>query len=113
MSGPLFRKAIAGSAESDPEASIGWSLGIGRIGSVIGPLIGGVPLVILTFVYGAQTGNPYLWVWALLLFTSLHLIESKIVMPKFHIPTVGTLIFFEDTEGTVIGAMQYDKDYKE
>src|SRR6267143_1011715 len=34
---------------------------------------------------------------------------GKIVMPKFHIPTVGTLIFFEDTEGTVIGAMQYDE----
>ena len=31
---------------------------------------------------------------------------GKIVMPKFHIPTVGTLIFFEDTEGNVIGAMQ-------
>jgi predicted enzyme related to lactoylglutathione lyase len=29
---------------------------------------------------------------------------GKIVMPKFHIPTVGTLIFFEDTEG----AMQYE-----
>ncbi len=26
-------------------------------------------------------------------------------------PTVGTLIFFEDTEGNVIGAMQYDSDY--
>jgi predicted enzyme related to lactoylglutathione lyase len=36
---------------------------------------------------------------------------GKIVMPKFHIPTVGTLIFFEDTEGNVIGAMQYDADY--
>ena len=34
---------------------------------------------------------------------------GKIVMPKFHIPTVGTLIFFEDTEGSVVGAMQYDK----
>lgn len=33
---------------------------------------------------------------------------GKIVMPKFHIPTVGTLIFFEDTEGNVVGAMQYD-----
>src|ERR1044072_8209316 len=33
---------------------------------------------------------------------------GKIVMPKFHIPTVGTLIFFEDTEGTVVGAMQYE-----
>jgi predicted enzyme related to lactoylglutathione lyase len=34
---------------------------------------------------------------------------GKIVMPKFHIPTVGRLIFFEDTEGNVVGAMQYDK----
>jgi uncharacterized protein len=34
---------------------------------------------------------------------------GKIVMPKFYIPTVGTLIFFEDTEGNVIGAMQYDE----
>ena len=33
---------------------------------------------------------------------------GKIVMPKYYIPTVGTLIFFEDTEGNVIGAMQYD-----
>jgi hypothetical protein len=29
-------------------------------------------------------------------------------MPKFYIPTVGTLIFFEDTEGNVVGAMQYE-----
>jgi predicted enzyme related to lactoylglutathione lyase len=36
---------------------------------------------------------------------------GKIVMPKFEIPTVGTLIFFEDTEGNVIGAMQYDESY--
>ena len=38
---------------------------------------------------------------------------GKIVMPKFQIPTVGTLIFFEDTEGTVIGAMQYEENYKD
>ncbi len=37
---------------------------------------------------------------------------GKIVMPKFHIPTVGTLIFFEDTEGNVVGAMQYEEDYQ-
>ena len=37
---------------------------------------------------------------------------GKIVMPKFEIPTVGTLIFFEDTEGTIVGAMQYDPNYK-
>lgn len=32
---------------------------------------------------------------------------GKIVIPKFQIPTVGTLIFFEDTEGNIVGAMQY------
>jgi hypothetical protein len=37
---------------------------------------------------------------------------GKIVMPKFHIPTVGTLIFFEDTEGNVVGAMQYDDEHR-
>ncbi|CAN5480236.1 hypothetical protein BH20ACI3_BH20ACI3_02340 [soil metagenome] len=34
---------------------------------------------------------------------------GKIVMPKFTIPTVGTLIFFEDTEGNIVGAMQYEE----
>ncbi len=33
---------------------------------------------------------------------------GKIVMPRFHIPTVGTLVFFEDTEGNVVGAMEYE-----
>jgi hypothetical protein len=28
---------------------------------------------------------------------------------KFHIPTVGTGIYFIDTEGNVAGAMQYEK----
>ncbi len=34
---------------------------------------------------------------------------GKIVMPKFTIPTVGTLIFFEDPEGNIAGAMQYER----
>jgi predicted enzyme related to lactoylglutathione lyase len=34
---------------------------------------------------------------------------GKIVMPKVEIPTVGQLIFFEDTEGNVVGAMQYEE----
>jgi len=33
---------------------------------------------------------------------------GKIVMPKVTIPSVGTLIFFEDPEGNIAGAMQYD-----
>jgi len=35
---------------------------------------------------------------------------GKIVMPKVTLPTVGTLIFFEDPEGNIAGAMQYDKN---
>lgn len=38
---------------------------------------------------------------------------GKIVMPRFHIPTVGTLIFFEDTEGNIVGAMQYETEHKD
>lgn len=34
---------------------------------------------------------------------------GKVVMPKVAIPTVGTLLFFEDTEGNIAGAMQYEK----
>lgn len=34
---------------------------------------------------------------------------GKILMPKVTIPTVGTLIFFQDPEGNVVGAMQYAK----
>jgi len=33
---------------------------------------------------------------------------GKIAMAKFHIPTVGTGIYFNDTEGNVAGAMQYE-----
>lgn len=34
---------------------------------------------------------------------------GKILMPKVTIPTVGTLIFFQDSEGNVAGAMQYER----
>ena len=33
---------------------------------------------------------------------------GRIVMPKSTITGVGTLFFFEDTEGNIAGAMQYD-----
>ncbi|HUI77207.1 MAG TPA: VOC family protein [Bryobacteraceae bacterium] len=33
---------------------------------------------------------------------------GKIAMPKFQIPTVGTGVYFFDTEGNVAGAMQYE-----
>jgi predicted enzyme related to lactoylglutathione lyase len=35
---------------------------------------------------------------------------GKIVMPRFVIPAVGTLIFFQDTEGNIVGAMQYNEN---
>jgi predicted enzyme related to lactoylglutathione lyase len=33
---------------------------------------------------------------------------GTITMAKFHIPTVGTGCYFQDTEGNVAGAMQYE-----
>jgi uncharacterized protein len=38
--------------------------------------------------------------------------NAKIVMEKSVIAGVGTLVFFEDTEGNVAGAIEFDKDYK-
>jgi predicted enzyme related to lactoylglutathione lyase len=38
---------------------------------------------------------------------------GKIVMPKVEIPTVGELVFFEDPEGNIVGAMQYAESYKD
>ena len=43
---------------------------------------------------------------------TIHAIEAaggKIVMAKFHIPTVGTGVYFNDTEGNFVGAMQEEK----
>ena len=34
---------------------------------------------------------------------------GTIVMAKFHIPTVGTGVYFHDTEGNFVGAMQEEK----
>jgi uncharacterized protein len=34
---------------------------------------------------------------------------GEIAMAKFHIPTVGTGVYFHDTEGNFVGAMQYEK----
>jgi predicted enzyme related to lactoylglutathione lyase len=36
---------------------------------------------------------------------------GKITMERFRIETVGDLIFFEDTEGNRVGAMQYDAQH--
>ena len=62
---------------------LGVMAGVTRAIPIIGPLIGGIPIVLLSFIFGAQTGQPYLWVAVLLGFTVLHLVESKFIMPKF------------------------------
>jgi uncharacterized protein len=36
---------------------------------------------------------------------------GKILMPPFHIHTVGHLVWFEDTEGNIAGAMQYESGH--
>jgi predicted enzyme related to lactoylglutathione lyase len=38
--------------------------------------------------------------------------NGKIAMPKFQIPTVGAGVYFNDTEGNVVGAMQYESGAK-
>ena len=40
---------------------------------------------------------------------AIELNGGKIVMAKSNIPTVGSLIYFLDTEGNHVGAMQYEK----
>lgn len=35
---------------------------------------------------------------------------GKILMAPFHIQTVGHLVWFQDTEGNIAGAMQYESD---
>ncbi len=60
---------------------LGIFAGVTRVIPIIGPLVGGIPVVGLSFLYGTQQGNPYLWVGVLIFFVVLHLLESKIVMP--------------------------------
>ena len=62
---------------------LGVIAGVTRAIPVIGPLLGGIPVVALSFLYGAQQHNPFLWVGVLTFFTILHLLESKIIMPFF------------------------------
>ena len=37
---------------------------------------------------------------------------GRIAMAKFHIPTVGTGVYFHDTEGNFVGAMQEEENSK-
>jgi len=44
--------------------------------------------------------------------TAIHAEKGNIIMEKTIIVGIGSLIFFEDTEGNLAGAMQYDKNAK-
>jgi len=62
---------------------LGLFAGITRAIPVVGPLLGGIPVCLLSFIYGNQTNQPGLWILVTLAFTALHLVESKFIMPKF------------------------------
>lgn len=58
---------------------LGLLAGVTRAIPIIGPIIGGIPIILLALV----TSGPLLAVKVLIFFSALHLIESKLLMPKF------------------------------
>ena len=58
---------------------LGLLAGVTRAIPIIGPIIGGIPILLLALV----TGGPLLAAKVLIFFSALHLIESKLLMPKF------------------------------
>ncbi len=62
---------------------LGLFAGITRAIPVVGPILGGIPVCLLAFIFGNQTGQPGLWIVVTVMFTLLHLVESKFIMPKF------------------------------
>lgn len=58
---------------------LGLLAGFTRAIPIVGPIIGGIPIILLALV----TGGPLLAVKVLVFFSVLHLIESKLIMPKF------------------------------
>jgi predicted PurR-regulated permease PerM len=60
--------------------TLGLIAGITRAVPVVGPLLGGIPVVGVALL---QTDRPWLWLVVLGVFTGLHLAESKILMPQF------------------------------
>jgi predicted enzyme related to lactoylglutathione lyase len=43
--------------------------------------------------------------------TAVEAAGGKIVMPPYRLEGVGELIYFEDSEGNLVGAMQYDPGF--
>jgi predicted PurR-regulated permease PerM len=57
---------------------LGLLAGVTRAIPIIGPVIAGIPIVLLAAVI-----SPLLGIKVLIFFSALHLIESKLIMPKF------------------------------
>lgn len=79
----VFTWGILALLGMDYAVILGLFAGITRAIPVIGPFMGGVPVTLLAFLFGVQTGNPYLWIWVTLGFGAMHVFESKILMPQF------------------------------
>ena len=63
---------------------LGLLAGVTRAIPIIGPILGGIPIVLLAAVLPASHGGGLeLAVKVLVFFSLLHLIESKLLMPKF------------------------------
>lgn len=60
---------------------LGLLAGVTRAIPIIGPIIGGIPIIGLALVLPG--GGPLLAVKVLIFFSLLHLVESKLIMPKF------------------------------
>lgn len=61
---------------------LGLLAGITRAIPIVGPIAGGVPIVLLALVMPG-IGGPVLALKVLTFFSALHLVESKLIMPKF------------------------------
>jgi len=57
---------------------LGVAAGLTRAIPIIGPLVGAVPIVVVVLL---TTGSGTATVWVLVLFTIMHLLESKLLMP--------------------------------
>lgn len=64
---------------------LGLLAGITRAIPIIGPVIGGIPIVAISLIVGGQNGQDAVIVAlkVLAFFSILHLVESKLIMPKF------------------------------
>jgi hypothetical protein len=77
------------------------STGDGHLGALQGRRdIGGVKMPGMEVTFGVDDIDAAI--------AAIEAAGGKVLMQPFHIQTVGKLIFFQDTEGNIAGAMQYE-----